>query len=131
MLLKNEKGFSLLEVLIGIAIIGIVCAGFLGGMTHALKGANDVDQIDTARALAEGQMEYVKKQTFATAYTPDSSMVTSSGSPAVYNFDNYTGYSAAITAANAADRDALIQKITVTISYHGTPVATLESCKTK
>ena len=121
---KNEKGFSLLEVLIAIAIIGVVCAGFLAAMNNAHKGATIIDQIDTSRALAEGQMEYIKKQPFATSYSPDPTMV-----------NNYPGYSATITTANTAQRDANIQKITVTIFYvrpNGVSGnTTLEDCKVK
>jgi prepilin-type N-terminal cleavage/methylation domain-containing protein len=130
-LIRNAKGFSLLEVLISLAIIGIVCAGFLGGMTNALKGAKTIDRIDTARSLAEGQIEYIKKQPFAATYTPDSTMVTATGSPPVYNYDDFPGYSAAITAVVAAQRDANIQKVTVTIKYNGVTATTLDGCKVK
>ena len=33
--MKNEKGFTLIEVIIGLAILGIVAAGFLGGLATA------------------------------------------------------------------------------------------------
>lgn len=129
--IRSEKGFSLLEVLISIALIGVICSSFLAAMNNAQKGAIKTDQIDTSRALAQGQMEYVKKQFFATSYTPDDSMVTASGSPVVYNFNDYPGYSAAITVDSAAERDACIQKITVTIKEHGVITATLQDCKVK
>lgn len=113
------------------AVIGIVCVGLMGGMSNSLKGANTTDQIDTARALAEGELEYAKNQPFAASYTPDPTMVNASGSPVTYNFNDYPGYSATLTAANAAQRDANIQKITVTIKYNGVTATTLEGCKVK
>ena len=130
-MISNEKGFSLLEVLISLAIIGVVCAGLLGGMANSLKGANTIDQIDTARSLAEGQLEYIKKQPFAVSYAPDPAMVTVSGNPITYSFNGFSGYSATITAVNAAQRDANIQKITVTIKHNGITATTLDGCKVK
>src|SRR5208283_1305690 len=107
--MKNQKGFSLLEVLVAIALIGVVAAGFLGAMANATKGAITTDQIDTARTLAQGQMEYIKKLPFAPSYSPGDSTVYDS----IHNhFIYYPGYSATITAVNAAQRDANIQKIT-------------------
>jgi prepilin-type N-terminal cleavage/methylation domain-containing protein len=127
-LLRNKPGFSLLEVMIAIAIIGIVVAGFLGGMSNAIKGALKNDQMETARTLAVGQMEYVKKLPFAASYTPGDSTVYDS----VQNkFINYNGYSASITSVIAAERNINIQKLTVTILFNGEAVATLDDCKVK
>jgi prepilin-type N-terminal cleavage/methylation domain-containing protein len=125
---RNGKGFSLLEVMIAIAIIGIVVAGFMGAMSNAINGALKNDQMETARTLAVGQMEYVKKLPFAASYTPGDSTVYDS----VQNkFINYNVYSASITAVSAAERNINIQKLTVTIFCNGVVVATLDDCKVK
>jgi prepilin-type N-terminal cleavage/methylation domain-containing protein len=124
--IKNEQGFVLLEVLIAIAIIGVIAAGFLGAMHNATTAALKTDRIDTARTLAEGQMEYIKQLGFATSYSPGDLNVYDS----IHNqFFNYPGYSATITTVNAAQRDANIQKVTVTIKYMGSTVLTLDDCK--
>ena len=96
-------------------------------MSNATKGAIMNDRIDTSRALAQGQMEYVKKLAFstnATVYPPDPNMVNGSN-----QFINYPGYSVAISASNAAQRSASIQTITVTIFYNNTAAAMLQDCK--
>lgn len=130
--IRSEKGFSLLEVLVAIALISVVSAGFLGAMNNAQKGAMKTDQMDKARALAQDQMEYVKTLPFATSYSPGPTTVYDS----VNNqFINYPGYSATITATPAAQRDANIQKITVAIIYI-TPddrpaTTTLDDCRVK
>ena len=126
--LKQNGGFSLLEVMIAVAIIGIVVGGFMGGMSGAMKGTLKTDQMDTARTLAIGQMEYVKKLAFAASYAPGDSTVYDS----THNkFINYAGYSATITAVNAAQRNVNIQKITVSIFYNGISYTTLDDCKVK
>jgi prepilin-type N-terminal cleavage/methylation domain-containing protein len=125
--MRNEKGFVLLELLISIAILGIIGSGLFYGMNNAMKGANFTDRIDTSRSLAESQMEYVKNRPYAFSYSPD---------PAVYNsetdqFYDYPGYSAIIAVTDAAERDSRIQKITVTVSYKGAVAAKLDDCKVK
>ena len=101
---RSQKGFSLLEVLVALALLGVITAGFMSAMLGAAKGANDIDTTDTSRTLAQGQMEYVKKLAFspnATMYPADPNVVNGSN-----QFKNYPGYSVAINASIAAQRDA-------------------------
>ena len=120
---SGEKGFALLEVLIAIAIIGVVAAGFLAAMNNATKGAEMTDQIDTSRVIAQAQMEYIKTQPFRADgdYGIDTALMS-----------QYPGYSVPDpTVDNAQDRDGLIQKITVTVIHDEKIVMTLQDCKTK
>lgn len=127
--MRKQKGFALLEVLVAIALIGIVAAGYLGAMNNATQGAVKTDLMDTARTLAEGQMEYVKTQPFSLSceYARDPAMYDSINN----RFINYPGYSATISATAATQRDANIQKITVTILYKGSTVTSLTDCRVK
>lgn len=122
--MQSERGFTLIEVLVSLALIAVVAVGYLGAMVTSTKGAETTRQIDVSRALAEGQMEYIKHQPFATSYTPDPSMVNGNN-----QFTDYPGYSVSITVTNAAQRDANIQKITVAIAQNGINTTTLSDCK--
>jgi len=119
-LMKSEKGFSLIEVMIAIAILGIIGVVFLGALATASKAMFVTDERATAESLARSQMEYVKNQPYLTSYDPSIP-------------DEYTdaGYSATI---NADELEVSLQKITVNIYHHddahaNPPVIILEGYK--
>ena len=111
--MKNEKGFSLVEVLVSLAVVSLVAVAFLSGVATVSRVLPTADERGTANNLAQTQTEYVKGQPYATSYAPASI-------PA--EFDNYT---AAIDVE--ALQDGNIQKITVTIRHHDRAVTKLES----
>jgi len=54
----SEQGFSLIELMIVIAIIGILIAVGVTGYKAAIKSANEAAAIKTLRTIAEQQMLY-------------------------------------------------------------------------
>jgi prepilin-type N-terminal cleavage/methylation domain-containing protein len=120
--LKNKLGFSLLEVMIAMGILGIVAVGFLGALNTSSRSAAKVDQIDTGRTIAQAQMEWIKGQAFVSSgeYSLNSDLM-----------DEYPGYTAAVAASAPVQRDGFIQTLTVTVAFHDQIVATLKDCKTK
>ncbi len=117
--LKSEKGFSLIEVLVSLVLMGTIGVGFLGAVTNASKAAFSTDVLDSAKSLAENQMEYVKKQAYADTYEAGPIPT------------DYSGYSVTIDASPAATRDGNIQRVRVAVSYQNRPVTFLEGCKVK
>jgi len=115
--MRGEKGFSLIEVLIAIAILAIIGIGILNGLGGSSIATFVTDNRETAKNLAEAQMEYVKKQQYATSYAV-------APIPA-----EYANFSATINAV--ALQDANIQKITVAIANQGEFVLSLEGYKVK
>lgn len=115
--MKSEKGFSLIGVVISIALVGVIAAAFLGGLGNASKALFTTDTHATANNLAESQLEYVKKQPYAATYIPASV-------PA-----EYIGYSVTIDVTQIAS-DGNLQKITVTVNHEDNPeVIILEGYK--
>ena len=133
-MIKNERGFAIIEVVIALAIIGLIAAAFLIGLATASKALIVADERTTAESLARSQMEYVKNQDYID-YSEDPHNVYNEITPPV-------GYSIDSTAEPIDPATGLpygqtggvffldddIQQITVIVS-HGDEVLTLDSYK--
>jgi prepilin-type N-terminal cleavage/methylation domain-containing protein len=118
--LKSQSGFSLIEVVIAIAIIGIVVAGLIPAMMTVTRETIRVDHKEAAKNLAEGQMEYVKGQTYESFYHPSTDIL--------IQYPNFTVDDPIIPAA-VAIRDSDIQAVTIVVRYHGLEVTRLTGYK--
>lgn len=116
---KGERGFLLIEALIALVLIGVLAVTFSSAFGTGSTALMMTDERETAKNLAESQMEYVYNQPFASSYSP--APISS----------EYTGYSAEITTADITTRDGNIQRITVIITHNGEEVLQLEGDKTR
>ncbi len=120
--IKNERGIGLIEVLIALAILGIVAAAFLSGLATASRAVYIADVRTTAESLARSQMEYVK----GIDYVNEATSYPAASIPQEH-ID--AGFSATITALPLHNPDDGIQEITVTVEHSGNVKITLADYK--
>jgi prepilin-type N-terminal cleavage/methylation domain-containing protein len=138
-IVRDEKGFTLVEVVISIMLLGLITAALATGLSTASTVLLKNDTRQTARNLAESQMESVKNR----LYLPGVNTYT----PATIPTEQFAAYGATITVVDGTDntvfpfdinpilnqsRDINLQKITVSIFRKSDPtkiIYTLEGYK--
>jgi prepilin-type N-terminal cleavage/methylation domain-containing protein len=127
----GSRGFTLIEVTIAIALLGIIAVTILTALSTASMALVIADRRATAESLARSQMEYVKNQGYQGLYIDYSKSghgeydkiggytsnygVNTTVEP--INPDTYAPYTY-IEAEGRFWDDEGIQKITVTVSYY-------------
>jgi prepilin-type N-terminal cleavage/methylation domain-containing protein len=126
--MKSEKGFSLIEVVIAVALLGIVAIAILLALATGSKAIFIADEQATAESLARTEMEYVRNQEYSGA--PWAYELPSASPPADPPTwwdpadphtlpDGYDGYTVNVSVGTVPLHalDDGIQKITVLV-YH-------------
>ena len=141
-MIKNTKGFGLLEVLIAITLIGVIAVGVFSALTTASKALLITDVRGTAETLAIKQMEYIRNQDYSEDvwyYTVSSSEEPSAlpepswwaDNPPPKLSENYARYLVVAEAKNFDDERDGIHRIIVSIYNPDTDglIITLECYK--
>jgi prepilin-type N-terminal cleavage/methylation domain-containing protein len=125
--MKSEKGFSLLEVMLAVALIGIIAVGLLLGFGGASRTMSIADERATAESLLRSQMEYIKNQPYINysvagheeyeiqEYEEEDSGYTVELSVIPFNPDTGADYTE--LSDELFDDDDGIQRITITVRH--------------
>ena len=62
--MKSEKGFSLIEVLVSLALLSMIAVAFLSGLSTGLKSVTVSQEKVTGESLAKSQVEYINAQDY-------------------------------------------------------------------
>jgi prepilin-type N-terminal cleavage/methylation domain-containing protein len=115
--LRSERGVTLVETLVAVAILAMALVVFLGGLSTGALATSNADRLSTAHELARSQMESAKAAPYAAAPTSYPAVATP------------VGYGVSAVASSLSGGDARIQLITVTVTKAGAAVYTLEGYK--
>ena len=119
--MRSEKGMSLIETAVALAILGIVAVAYLGGIGTSLKSTTIAKIQVTAQSLVISEIEYVKNYPYqysASEYPVD---------PAL---DIPLGWSVpppVVGLVHATDDG--IQKVTVKAEYNGKKIISMVTYK--
>ena len=140
-MIKGERGFSLIEVLVALALLGIIAAGFLMAINTAAKAVFVADERTTAESLARSQLEYVKTQEYITDEEGDGSIyieISLTDYPG-YTIESYDYTESLIEDIIAVPWDSEynqpsfpdngLQRIKLVIKHHGEEILSLEGYK--
>jgi len=137
-LLKKEKGFTLIEVVLALALLGVVATAFLSAMATGSLAIFIADERATAESLARTQMESVRNQDYIDYSEDPHDVYYTIGTPAgsgysvdlsAVPFDPDTGQPYDESGGVFVQDDG-IQSIMVIIKHHGDPVFDLEGYRT-
>ena len=116
---SRARGFTMVEIVIAIALIGVIAVAILSALSTASMALIIADERATAESLARSQIEYVKDQEYIDYSDPaheDYLLITTP-----------EGYE--IEPVIVEQLQEGLQKITVTVSRDGEVKVTLEDYK--
>ena len=115
--LRNQKGISLVETIVAVAILGTAVIAFVVSLSVGSLATNELDKETIAQGLAQTQMEYIKNY----LYNPEATTYPVLTPPATY--------SVTVNVSAVLGADTNIQKITVTVSKDGVILLTISDYK--
>ncbi|KPJ51605.1 MAG: hypothetical protein AMJ37_04565, partial [Dehalococcoidia bacterium DG_18] len=116
----KEKGQTLIELIIGIALFALVIVGFIQALNVGILGTYRTSQSNMALNLARSQVEYVKLQDYQTCTDANCNVTYAKLNASVVE-NSYPGLSIddiEIAVANVSDiHPGALQQITVIVTY--------------
>jgi len=133
MKMRDQKGQTLIEVIMAMAILGIVVSGLLTAMHITYKTTDDVNDRTIAESLARGQLEYIKTCAYDDVHNPPEygldPDIDLSATPYNNNFQVDVTAVRLDPSQNGTEDDEGIQEVTVTVRAHGEAIFTVVEYK--
>ncbi len=138
--LKDESGYSLVEVMVSIMILAIAIIPMVGMFDMGLNAVTRGSNYDKARAFANRQLEQTKSLSYASvennfptasstpnpSSTTSATIPTSAGLPAGSTYTVVKQYvSASGSSFSNASSDTGLMRITVTVTWSGNSYTTV------
>jgi prepilin-type N-terminal cleavage/methylation domain-containing protein len=129
---KGERGYTFIEVLVALVILGTIAAAFLFALASSSKSTALSDERTTAESLARTEMEYVKNSVYVPAIWQYNLPATPpSWEPSHTLPAGYTGFSVNVSASLVHATDDGLQLVTVVVSHGSKTVFTLTGYKAR
>jgi len=117
---KRELGFSLIEILVALAILAAVAVVFLLGISTSSKAVMVSQESVALDSLAKSEVEYVKSNTYRSGvWEYELPGNPPSWDPARSLPDGYAGFSVHVSATPVHDPDDGVQTLTVSVARNG------------
>jgi Tfp pilus assembly protein PilV len=124
----NSRGFTQLEVVISVALLGGIALALVSAISTAAIALTITDERTTAESLTRSQLEFVKNQPYDDINNPPQYMPL----PEVPNgYDIVTTTERLDPCNDGTANDDGIQKITITVKHDDKEVITIENYKRK
>ena len=138
----NKKGATLIEVVIGVALMGLIATGFFMALNTSIKATGMVDERTTAESLTRSELEYIKNQPYIYwQYVDGTSTPPDYGDPNGRIPEDFRDHYTMTLSAQPIDpethqlltmpldSDQGMQLITVEVYYQSEPLLTTEAYK--